>query len=123
MLIHLNRPNRYVSPLVVHFFRTDSGNEPVRQWLKDLEAADRKAIGEEIKVVQIGWPPGMPVVRKLERDLWEIRVHLPLRIARVFFTVAGNALVLLHGFIKKSQATPQDDLALARERLRQLKNG
>ncbi|CAG9211234.1 Phage-related protein [Paraburkholderia tropica] len=123
MLIHSNRLSPHDTPLVVHFFRTEAGHEPVRRWLKELEVAERKAIGEEIKVVQIGWPLGMPVVRKLGRGLWEIRVHLPMRIARVFFTVAGTTLVLLHGFIKQSQATPQDDLDLARTRLRQLKNG
>ncbi|WP_322041955.1 type II toxin-antitoxin system RelE/ParE family toxin [Paraburkholderia sp. J67] len=108
--------------LSVHFFCTESGNEPVRQWLRELDAAERRAIGEEIKTVQIGWPLGMPLVRKLARDLWEVRVRLPLRIARVIFTIEGGAMVLLHGFIKKSQATPQEDMALAKERLRALMN-
>ncbi|WP_322050698.1 type II toxin-antitoxin system RelE/ParE family toxin [Paraburkholderia bannensis] len=109
--------------LSVHFFCTESGNEPVRHWLRELDASERKAIGEEIKTVQIGWPLGMPLVRKLARDLWEVRIRLPLRIARVIFTIEGGAMVLLHGFIKKSQATPQEDMALAKERLRALMNG
>jgi phage-related protein len=68
--------------------------------------------------VQFGWPLGMPLVRKLEPRLWEIRSNLPSGIARIIFTVKGNAMVLLHGFIKKSQKTPLDDLQLARTRLR-----
>lgn len=84
---------------------------------------DRKRIGEDVKTVQIGWPLGMPLVRKMGRDLWEVRIHLPRRIARVIFTVMGDDMVLLHGFIKKSQATPQEDLDLAKERLRQLRKG
>ncbi|WP_144110882.1 type II toxin-antitoxin system RelE/ParE family toxin [Paraburkholderia sp. BCC1886] len=107
--------------LSVYFFQTESGNEPVRQWLKELDAQDRKVIGEEVKTVQIGWPLGMPLVRKMGKDLWEVRITLPRRIARIIFTVLGGKMVLLHGFIKKSQATPADDLNVAKERLRQLR--
>lgn len=74
-----------------------------------------------MKIVQFGWPLGIPLVRKLEPGLWEIRSILPSGSARVVFTVEDNAMVLLHGFIKKSQKTPQDDLRLARQRLRQLR--
>ncbi|SDR20248.1 type II toxin-antitoxin system RelE/ParE family toxin [Paraburkholderia tuberum] len=109
--------------LSVYFFQTETGNEPVRQWLQELSAADRKVIGEDIKTVQIGWPMGMPLVRKMGRDLWEIRIHLHRRIARVLFSVVGSDMVLIHGFIKKSQETPADELDVAKERLRQLRRG
>ena len=104
--------------LDVRFFKTDSGTEPVRDWLRELSATDRKTIGEDIKTVQFGWPLGMPLVRKLDKDLWEIRIHLESRIARVLFTVSDNKIVLLHGFIKKSQATPASDMKLAKDRMR-----
>ncbi|HTD06005.1 type II toxin-antitoxin system RelE/ParE family toxin [Undibacterium sp.] len=107
--------------LIVNFYRTDAGAEPVRNWLRDLTHADRKIIGEEIKTVQIGWPLGMPLVRKMETDLWEVRVSLSDRIARVLFTIDDKQMVLLHGFIKKSEATPKDDLKTARQRLKQLR--
>jgi phage-related protein len=109
----MNKPT-----LEVRFYKTDGGTEPVRNWLRELSATDRKTIGEDIKTVQFGWPLGMPLVRKLDKDLWEIRIHLDGRIARVLFTVAGSKIVLLHGFIKKSQATPQPDLKLAKDRMR-----
>jgi phage-related protein len=73
--------------------------------------------------VQIGWPLGMPLIRKVAKDLWEVRIHLHKRIARIVFTVLDKDIVLLHGFLKKSSDTPKDDLDLARERLRQVKNG
>ncbi len=104
--------------LDVRFYKTDSGTEPVREWLCELPATDRKKIGEDIKTVQYGWPLGMPLVRKMEKDLWEIRIHLQSRIARVLFTLSGDMIVLLHGFIKKSQATPKHDLKLAINRMR-----
>ena len=107
--------------LLVLFFKSETGNEPVRDWLKSLSATERKTIGEDIKTVQFGWPLGMPLVRKMSKDLWEVRIHLETRIARVLFTVNGDTMVLLHGFIKKSSNTPADDLALAKPRLKQVK--
>ena len=88
------------------FFRSDSGNEPVREWLKTLPAADRRIMGEDIKTVQFGWPLGMPLVRHLDGGIWEIRVKLENRIARILFCLEGSTMVILHGFIKKQQTTP-----------------
>ena len=102
--------------LDVVFFRTESGTEPVREWLRTLSKADKLAIGTDLKTVQLGWPIGMPVVRKLAPDLWEVRSRLDQRIARILFTVFERRMVLLHGFIKKSQKTPQPDLDLAKRR-------
>jgi phage-related protein len=93
----------------------------VGDWLKSLPFDEKRIIGEDIKTVQFGWPLGMPIVRKLEPGLWEVRSKLPDKIARVFFTVNGSKMVLLHGFIKKSEKTPQDDLKVARQRLTQLR--
>ena len=103
------------------FFRSDSGNEPVREWLKTLPAADRRIMGEDIKTVQFGWPLGMPLVRRLDGGIWEIRVKLENRIVRILFFLEGFTMVILHGFIKKQQTTPKQDLDLAKERLRILK--
>ncbi|KMN08939.1 type II toxin-antitoxin system RelE/ParE family toxin [Pseudomonas helleri] len=102
--------------LNVRFFRTDAGNEPVREWLTDLPREHRRTVGVDIKTVQLGWPIGMPVVRKLDAGLWEVRIDLGDTIARVLFTVAGCDMILLHGFIKKSQKTPASDMATAKQR-------
>ncbi|MDA1049878.1 MAG: type II toxin-antitoxin system RelE/ParE family toxin [Planctomycetota bacterium] len=105
----------------VKFFKTTPGSEPVREWLKSLDQSDRKTIGEDIKTVQFGWPLGMPLIRKLEADMWEVRSSLKSRIARVIFTVHRDKMILLHGFIKKSQKTPAADLKIARQRLSQFR--
>ncbi|AEA67235.1 hypothetical protein PHLH3_11760 [Pseudomonas sp. St386] len=106
-----------IAPILnVRFFRTDAGNEPVREWLTDLPREHRRMIGTDIKTVQIGWPIGMPVVRKLDTGLWEVRIDLGDTIARVLFTVVGSDMVLLHAFIKKSQKTPTTDMATAKQR-------
>ena len=104
--------------LRVNFYVSDAGTEPVREWLKSLPANERKIIGEDIKTVQFGWPLGMPLVRKIEHDLWEIRISLPGRIARLLFTLKGDAMVLLHGFIKKSPKIPAEDLRTAQRRMK-----
>jgi phage-related protein len=106
--------------LTVRFYRTGQGREPVRDWLKSLPLAERKAIGDEIRTLQFGWPVGMPLVRKLRPLLWEVRVRLDDRTARVLFTLVDDEAVLLHGFIKKSQKTPTDDLATALARMKRL---
>jgi len=93
----------------------------VREWLKSLPKAERKVIGDEIRTVQFGWPIGMPLVRKLEIELWEVRVSLPNRVGRVLFTIVGQEAVLLHGFIKKTQRTPAEDLDLARRRMKEMR--
>lgn len=106
--------------LSVKFFQTESDREPVRDWLKSLPGEERRIIGEEMKMVQFGWPLGMPLVRKLDAGLWEILCTLPGRIARILFTTSEGQMIVLHGFIKKSQKTPSDDLELAKRRLRML---
>jgi len=90
-----------------------SGKEPVREWLKNLPKNEKKIIGEDIMVVQYGWPIGMPIVRNLGNGLWEVRTSLKNRIARVIFFIHNKKIVLLHGFIKKTQQTPKDDIELA----------
>ena len=102
--------------LSVKFFRTEGGNEPVREFLRKLSSEDRKIVGTDIKEVQFGWPIGMPLVRKLEKDLWEARSHLEGRIARVLFTVVEGQMVLLHAFIKKTEKIPRVELDTARTR-------
>ena len=103
-------------PLPVLFFRTDADNEPVRTWLKDLAREERRIIGEDLMTLQFRWPLGMPLVRSLGDGLWELRSTLPTRIARCLFYVPRGRIVLLHGFIKKTQKTPPEDKALALKR-------
>ena len=104
------------------FYATPGGAEPVRDWLKDLDGADRKIIGFDIATVEYGWPIGMLTCRPMGDGLFEVRSNLPgKRIARVLFCTAGERLILLHGFVKKTQKTPKADLDLAKARMKELK--
>lgn len=103
-------------PLDVVFYSTGTGREPVREWLKGLPKEERKAIGADILSVQYAWPVGKPLVDSLGEGIWEIRSRLANRIARTLFAVVEEEIVLLHGFIKKQQKTPQQELVLAQKR-------
>jgi phage-related protein len=103
----------------VIFFRTETGGEPVRSWLKGLLPDDRKRIGEDIKTVEFGWPIGMPICRPMGQGIYEVRTRLlQNRTARVLFYVDKKSrMVLLHGFIKKTRKTPNEDLSLAKKNM------
>ena len=103
------------------FYLTPSGSDPVRDWLVALPVEDKRRIGQDIGMVEYGWPVGMPLCRNIGEGLWEVRCSLPSRrIARVLFCLVRSEPVLLHGFIKKTQKTPPDDLALARKRQKEI---
>jgi phage-related protein len=113
-LIAMDSPH---SPIPVIFHREEqSGNEPVKEWLSEMDKESRKIIGRDIRIVQLRWPLGMPLVRSLGSGLWEIRSHIPRGISRVLFKMIEGEIVLLHGFIKKTQKTPSEDLKLAKNR-------
>ena len=106
----------------VVFYRTRAGIEVVRDWLRELTPKDRGIIGQDLMRVQFRWPVGMPLCRPLGDGLWEVRSNLSgNRIARVFFCFTEGRLVALHGFVKKTQKTPNDELELARKRMREFK--
>lgn len=108
----------------LRFYRTKAGSEPVRDWLKDQAEPERREIGLDLQRVQYRWPVGMPLCRPMGDGLWEVRTSLPNRtIARVLICLHGGDLIALHGFIKKTQKTPDEDLKLARKRKKEVENG
>jgi len=109
--------------LACRFYQTATGNEPVRDWLRDLPAAARKEIGADIGRVQWSWPIGKPLVDGFGAGLFEVRSALDGNIFRILFCLDGSTMVLLHGFQKKSQKTPKADLELARRRMKDAEDG
>ena len=112
--------------LPARFYRTAMGTEPLRKWLKALSREDKRIVGTDIATVEFGWPVGMPTCRPLasRRGLLEVRSSLTQnRIARVLFCIHQGQMVLLHGFIKKTQQTPENDLDLAVKRQKEVEGG
>ena len=100
--------------ILARFYQSTNGNEPVREWLLRLDEEDRKIIGKDVQKVEFGWPIGMPYCKSLKDGLYEVRSNITSqRIARIIFFIKTNEMILLHGFIKKSQKTPKPDLDLA----------
>ena len=105
----------------VIFYQEPSGKEPVREWLKDFNKADRKIIDRDVKSAQYAWPMEMPLIKLLGDKLMEIRTKLENRQVRIFFVLHKGSIVLLHGIVKKTQKTPKNELDTARKRLKQVK--
>ncbi|MBC7968236.1 MAG: type II toxin-antitoxin system RelE/ParE family toxin [Fuerstia sp.] len=115
------KKTRILKRLPAAFFENETSRMPVREWLLGLAAEDRKIIGDDIRTAEFGWPVGMPLCRTIVgcKGLWEIRSTLKGgRITRVLFCVHNRQMVLLHGFIKKTQKTPNRelDIAVARQK-------
>jgi len=106
------------SPLGCVFFETEQKNQPARDFLLQQNPEDRKIIGADIFAVQEGFPLGYPLVEKIDKDIWAVRSIVKDGIGRILFTIHGETIVLLHGFIKKSRKIPKPELKTARDRLR-----
>ena len=113
--------NQFAQKAPLVFFRTATGSEPVRDWLRGLDEGERQAIGRDLLRAQWRWPVGMPLCRPLGDGLLEIRTILPTkRSARVLLCFYRGHLVALHAFIKKTRTTPSEELTLARRRQKEL---
>ncbi len=107
--------------LQARFFETATGRKPVKECLLDLTRDDRRVVGKDIQKVEFGWPIGMPYCRPLGHGLWEVRSDLTDgKIARVIFCIVAGEMVLLNGFIKKTQKTPAQEIDLGLKRRREL---
>jgi phage-related protein len=107
--------------IAARFFVSVGGHAPVRDWLLGLDPADRRTIGKDIQKVEFGWPIGMPYCRPMGRGLWEVRSSISSgRIARVLFCIVDGEMVLLNGFVKKTQKAPQQEIELALRRWKEL---
>ena len=112
------------SKIELVFYRTDPGNEPVRDWLLGFDPGNRREVGLDLQRAQYRWPVGMPLVRPMGEGLFEVRTNLPDKtIARVLICFHGGEMYALHGFIKKTRRTPPEDLKLASRRQKEIEDG
>lgn len=107
--------------LPARFYINAMGRNTVREWILELSSADRYIIGKDIQKVEFEWPLGRPHCALLGNGLWEIRSHLDSsRIARIIFCMGDGHMILLHGFIKKTQKLLQADIDIALKRKREV---
>jgi phage-related protein len=103
------------------FYRATGGDEPVREWLRGLDDEACQIVGKDILKIQWRWPLSKPLVGAFGQALYEVRSTHDRNIYRVFFCIEGSSMVLLHGFTKKTQATPTREIDTARARQRTLR--
>ena len=108
-------------PFDIRFYQETSGKEPALEWIEEFNEKEQKIIGHDIKTIQYSWPLTMPLVKALGGGLMEIRIKLKDRQLRIFFTLHDGAIILLHGFVKKTQKTPNNEMEIALKRLKQIK--
>lgn len=100
-----------------YYKEPNSGNEPAYKFINSLNKHDKEITMSYIRLLLERWPATMPLVRCMKNGLYELRIRLFNRQARVFFLVDKDSIILLHGFIKKTQTTPSKELNLAYKRL------
>jgi phage-related protein len=99
-------------------------NEGVRLWVDSLPVGIRAYYARITGAMrQYGPNLGMPYTRALGDELFEIRARGKEGIARIFYgTVVRGKIMILHGFVKKTEKTPRRELATAHRRLREVQN-
>jgi putative component of toxin-antitoxin plasmid stabilization module len=103
--------------ITARFYRTEAGNEPVKEWLQNLHKDDRLIVGKDIAKAEFGWPIGMPTCDKVGKGIWEVRSTIKKGKveARTYFCVDGGVMLLLHG--REGKSGQDDAIQLARDRL------
>jgi len=119
--VHSSGVPRPEPKLACAFYQGDGGEEPVRAWLRALDDEICTIIGKDILKIQWRWPISRPLVGSFGEGLYEVRSSCDGNIYRVFFCIEGSHMVLLHGFMKKTQATPKREVEIARARQRTLR--
>ena len=75
------------------------------------------------KITEYGPDLGLPFTRAMGKGLFEIRAKAQEGIARgLFCTITGNRIIILHVFVKKTEATPKKELDLALKRMKEVKH-
>lgn len=108
-------------PFELRLYQEASGKIPVLEWLKDFNKEERKIVDRDIKYIQYSWPWKMPLIKPLGGGLMEIRIKLKDKQVRIFFILHDSIIVLLHGFVKKTQKTPNNEIDIALKRAKQIK--
>lgn len=103
---------------VIDFYKTKSGNCPVKKYLMSLNAKQRSKILEAMEYLEtFGTELREPFVKPLEEKIYELRAKDSEGIYRVlYFAAAGRRFIMLHGFTKKTKKTPRKEIEIALKR-------
>lgn len=109
----------------IEFYHDRNGRSEILEYLDALAETAETSKNERVNRLKIltyisalatyGTRIGQPTVKHIEGSIWELR---PLSNRIFFFYWKDNTFVLLHHFMKKSQKTPEKELARARLKLK-----
>lgn len=110
----------------INFYKDSSGKSPVEEFLDKLEQTNKLLYDQTLKGIEKLRNRAYhkePLSKYLESGIWELRIRSKSNLLRVIYTFTkGQIIILLHGFIKKQQRTPQNELEEARKRLKDIKS-
>lgn len=103
----------------VELYSTADGDEPVADFLSSLPPKHQAKAFHEIELLaEFGNTLKEPYVKHIKGDIWELRIRFSSDISRIFyFTWQVDTIVLLHGFVKKTQKTPPQEIKTAQKRM------
>ncbi len=99
-------------------------SENVQDWVSKMPVGIRAAYAKLTGLlVEFGMDLRLPHSRAMGDGLFELRPKGREGIARIFYcTLVGKRIVVLHGFIKKTEETPRKELEIATRRMKEVKN-
>jgi phage-related protein len=102
----------------IFFYESDFGNKLVEEFLDNLDPESASESWSHIRIVARAADSSFEILEETSgTNLWELRAEYAGSIYRVLAaTPKGNRVILLHGFQKKSQKTPRQDMEIAQQR-------
>ena len=107
----------------IELYSTEDGKEVLAEYINELPAKHQaKAFREIDLLAEFGNALKEPYVKHIDGEIWELRIKFSSDISRIFYFIwQADTIVLLHGFIKKTQKTPRSEIEIAQKRLRDYK--
>lgn len=104
----------------VVFYETSQGGRPAEEWLRDQRARVQARFAHIFELLEeYGTNVRGPYVAHVRGKIWEVRVeHDKVQRRLLYFPAPGRRFVMLHGFTKKTQKTPQKEIEVAEQRMK-----
>ena len=105
----------------VEYYVNRRGESPVKEFLSEQRPRVKAKVLDAIDIlIQSGPFLKPPYMKKLDKDLYELRIKSVVAV-RVFYSPITGVYYLLHAFVKKTQKTPDREMKIALDRIKELK--
>lgn len=109
----------------INYYYNRNNKSPLKEWLDEIGNEPKAEIFRIFEMLsKYGIELGLPFVRHIENKIYEVRAKDKSGIYRVlYFAHTDKVFVMLHGFQKKTQATPRKEIEIAIKRMKEIQNG